>query len=253
MRHARRVSVADRRQIAFIVILLAGLCCFLTLFWRLDTVPSLFASTTDVGVSAMGRSNLESATDGGVSMPAVVPRASAGIDAARRAVRQIAAHSGDAQAADQRVEQVSRIEHASRAFIPRPARFARPSPRRGVRLLVRWFHGKKYLYWKTLRMRVTSYAPDRRCCYPFNGTTTASGTSVHANGGRLVAADTNIIPFHYLISVPGYAAGMPVPVLDRGDAIKGNRIDVLLPTFQQARHWGSRFLYVKIYRPAVRG
>ena len=98
-------------------------------------------------------------------------------------------------------------------------------------------------------MRVTAYAPDPRCCAPYPGTTTASGLPVETNGGRLVAADTRIVPLHWLVAIPGYHAGRGVPVLDRGSAIKGHRLDVLMPTFEQAKEWGSRTINVKIYKP----
>ena len=68
------------------------------------------------------------------------------------------------------------------------------------------------------------------------------------NGGRLVAADTSVIPLHALVKVPGYAGGSAVPVLDRGGAIKGNRLDVLLPTYEKAKAWGVRYVEVKIYQ-----
>jgi 3D (Asp-Asp-Asp) domain-containing protein len=74
---------------------------------------------------------------------------------------------------------------------------------------------------------------------------------VHTNAGRLVAADTHIIPFHCLVSVPGYDNSRPVPVLDRGGAIRGYRLDVLQPTFQRASNWGSRLLYVRVFRPVA--
>ena len=61
--------------------------------------------------------------------------------------------------------------------------------------------------------------------------------------------DTNVIPMYSLVVVPGYAGGAAVPVLDRGGAIKGNRLDVLLPTYEKAKDWGSRTLEVKVYRP----
>jgi 3D (Asp-Asp-Asp) domain-containing protein len=114
---------------------------------------------------------------------------------------------------------------------------------------IRYYNGRKYRYVRTLKLRVTAYAPDARCCWPYPGTTTASGLSVKTNRGRLVAADTNLIPMHALVSVPGYSSGAPVPVLDRGGAIKGHRLDVLLPTFDKARDWGSRMLEVKVYMP----
>ena len=109
--------------------------------------------------------------------------------------------------------------------------------------------GQTFRYVKTLKLRVTAYAPDPRCTYPYSGTTTASGLSVKTNGGKLVAADTSVIPMHALVLVPGYAGGATVPVLDRGGAIKGNRLDVLMPTFEQAQQWGSRNLEVKVYLP----
>ncbi len=114
---------------------------------------------------------------------------------------------------------------------------------------LRTYQGKQYKYVKTLTLRVTAYAPDPRCTYPYKGTTTASGLPVTTNRGRLVAADTGVIPLHSLVSVPGYAGGTVVPVLDRGGAIKGNRLDVLLPTFEKAQDWGVKILKVKIYRP----
>jgi len=111
------------------------------------------------------------------------------------------------------------------------------------------YNGKTFRYLKTLTLRVTAYAPDPRCCYPYDGTTTASGLPVTTNGGRLVAADTSLIPLHYLVAVPGYAQDAAVPVLDRGGAIKGNRLDVLLPTFDQAKKFGVHTVQVKIYQP----
>ena len=113
-----------------------------------------------------------------------------------------------------------------------------------------YYGGRRYVYWRTLRMRVTSYAPDRRCCRPYSGRITASGASVHTNGGHLVAADTALIPFHDLVRVPGYDGDKPVPVLDRGSAIRGQRLDVLLATFQAARNWGIQWVWVKVYQPA---
>jgi 3D (Asp-Asp-Asp) domain-containing protein len=131
---------------------------------------------------------------------------------------------------------------------------ARPTPAKPTALakpaiVYKWYNGEKYRYLKTMRMRVTAYAPDGRCCWPYAGTTTASGESVKTNHGNLVAADTRLLPFGSLVSVPGYHGGEAVPVLDRGGAIKGHRLDVLLPNFAQAQDWGARLVDVKIYVP----
>lgn len=95
-------------------------------------------------------------------------------------------------------------------------------------------------------MRVTAYSPDERSCGASADGITASGYSVFTNGGCLVAADPKILPLGSILSVPGYDGGGCVPVLDVGGAIKGNRLDVLFPTHEQAIAWGVRELDVEV-------
>lgn len=102
----------------------------------------------------------------------------------------------------------------------------------------------------TMTMRVTAYSPDRRSCGNWADGITASGRRVTTNGGRLVAADTRILPFGAIVSIPGYHDGEPVPVLDRGGAIKGYRLDLLYPTHARARQWGVQDLEVTIWEYA---
>jgi len=118
---------------------------------------------------------------------------------------------------------------------------------RGDDLIIR-FGGRVYEPIGTLRMRVTAYSPDARSCGRFADGITASGKPVSHNGGFLVAADTRLLPFGTMISVPGYFNGWPVPVLDRGGAIKGHRLDVLFPTHARARRWGVQHLDVVVWR-----
>ena len=99
----------------------------------------------------------------------------------------------------------------------------------------------------TMRMLVTAYSPDERSCGKWADGITASGDSVYTNNMQLVAADTRLLPFGTLVSVPGYAGGAPVPVLDRGGKIKGHRLDVLYPTHERALKWGRRALTVTIW------
>jgi hypothetical protein len=53
-----------------------------------------------------------------------------------------------------------------------------------------------------------------------------------------------------MISIPGYDSGSIVPVLDRGGAIKGRRLDVLFPTHEAAKKWGARRLTVTVWEYA---
>lgn len=100
---------------------------------------------------------------------------------------------------------------------------------------------------RKMRMLVTAYCPCRKCCGRFADGKTASGKSVYTNGSMFVAADTKVVPMGMMLSVPGYHAGLPVPVLDRGRVIKGNRLDVFFMSHQRAARWGARWLDVTVY------
>lgn len=115
---------------------------------------------------------------------------------------------------------------------------------------VRYFNGRPVRAARTMTMLVTAYSPDERSCGPWADGITASIHSVDTNAGRLVAADTRLLPLGSMISVPGYDEGRIVPVLDRGGAIKGHRLDVLFPTHEQARAWGVRRIRITVWEYA---
>ncbi len=100
---------------------------------------------------------------------------------------------------------------------------------------------------RTIKMRVTAYCACAKCCGKFADGRTASGKSIYANGSMFVAADTRIIPMQMMVSIPGYHGGVPVPVLDRGRLIKGNRLDVFFLSHETARKWGNRKIDVTVY------
>jgi 3D (Asp-Asp-Asp) domain-containing protein len=128
-----------------------------------------------------------------------------------------------------------------------PSDGATTVPLADTTLTPRFHDGRPIIPVKSLRMRVTAYSPDHRSCGDQADGITASGYSVQTNGGRLVAADRRMFKFGELISIPGYAAEHVVPVLDRGGAIKGNRIDVLYPTHERAMQWGVKHLIVTVW------
>lgn len=115
---------------------------------------------------------------------------------------------------------------------------------------IRWFNNRPIRPAGTMSMLVTAYSPDEQSCGEWADGITASGYSVWTNGMKLVAADTSVLPFGSLLSIPGYDNGNVVPVLDRGGAIKGNRLDVLYPTHERALQWGVQRLEVTIWEYA---
>jgi peptidoglycan DL-endopeptidase CwlO len=76
--------------------------------------------------------------------------------------------------------------------------------------------------------------------YHLSGTT-ASGLPV---GVGVIAVDPTVIPLGTRVLVPGYG---PAVAADVGTAIKGNIIDLWMPTTAQARGWGRRTVTITIY------
>lgn len=100
--------------------------------------------------------------------------------------------------------------------------------------------------WETVKMRVTAYCPCPICCGEYSDGITACGHKIQP-GDTFVAADKRY-SFYTEMLIPGYSNSRPVKVLDRGGAIKGNRLDVFYATHQEALQWGVKYLDVKIRR-----
>lgn len=99
---------------------------------------------------------------------------------------------------------------------------------------------------KVVWLEVTAYCPCAKCCGPHAQGLTASGRSIAYNGGQFVAADKKLFKFGTKLTIPGYAGGEPVEVIDRGGAIKGYHIDVFFPTHEQAKEWGRKRIAVTV-------
>lgn len=92
--------------------------------------------------------------------------------------------------------------------------------------------------------RVSAYCAGPCCCGRFADGVTSSG-HVIAEGDRFCAAALEI-PFGTVLEIPGYNEGQGVPVLDRGGAVRGRRLDVYFETHAEALAWGVRILEVKV-------
>jgi 3D (Asp-Asp-Asp) domain-containing protein len=73
---------------------------------------------------------------------------------------------------------------------------------------------------------------------------TACGHKIQP-GDVFVAAD-NRYPFGTEMIVPGYNDGELVKVLDRGGAIRGDRLDVFFASHDEALEWGVQYLDIKV-------
>lgn len=70
---------------------------------------------------------------------------------------------------------------------------------------------------------------------------TASGLPV---GVGVIAVDPNVIPLGTRVFVPGYGAAVAADV---GSAIRGNIIDLWMPSTARARAWGRRTVTITVY------
>jgi 3D (Asp-Asp-Asp) domain-containing protein len=85
---------------------------------------------------------------------------------------------------------------------------------------------------------VTAYSPDPS----ENGgySTTCTGAPLRKG---IIATDPKVIPLGKEVYIPGYGKAVAADV---GGAIKGNRIDVCLPSRASVRRWGRKKLKVQI-------
>lgn len=227
MRRSRRLTSAERWELGLFLTFLIVTCLCLTALMKLQGVPRIFAAG--------------SAVDAAQALPRPVSPTASETLQLEEAPPAMALPYALPQSAEQAV--------LTPPATQRPAKSISKAAAAKENVDIKVYNGKKYRYVKTITMRVTAYAPDPRCTYPYPGTHTASGKSVKTNGGKLVASDPSVIPMHSLVVVPGYAGNAAVPVLDTGGAIKGKRLDVLLPTYDVAKNWGSKNLQVKVYAP----
>lgn len=90
--------------------------------------------------------------------------------------------------------------------------------------------------------KLTAYCTCEVCCEEWADGVTASGTE--ATVGRTIAVDPDVIPLGSTV----YINGLDYLAEDIGGAIKGNRIDVLMPTHQDALDFGVQYANVSIIR-----
>lgn len=80
-------------------------------------------------------------------------------------------------------------------------------------------------------------------CYGCSGTT-AYGIDLRGNPEeKVIAVDPSIIPLGTKVWVEGYGEAIAG---DTGGAIKGNRIDVFIPSYDHAIEWGVKEIKLKI-------
>ncbi|MGB9607857.1 MAG: 3D domain-containing protein [bacterium] len=89
---------------------------------------------------------------------------------------------------------------------------------------------------KVLKMVATAYCAGR------DGVDRVTATGIRAEFG-IAAVDSRVIKLGTLLYVEGYGLALAA---DRGRAIKGNRIDLFMESYAEAKKWGRRVVTVYI-------
>jgi 3D (Asp-Asp-Asp) domain-containing protein len=93
---------------------------------------------------------------------------------------------------------------------------------------------------KEITVKATAYTASCEGC----SGTTATGLDLNANpNAKVIAVDPSVIPLGSKVEVEGYGVAI---ASDTGGAIKGNRIDVFIPSEEKALEWGRKEIKVKI-------
>jgi 3D (Asp-Asp-Asp) domain-containing protein/LysM repeat protein len=93
---------------------------------------------------------------------------------------------------------------------------------------------------KEITVKATAYTASCEGC----SGTTATGLDLNENpDAKVIAVDPSVIPLGSKVYVEGYGEAI---ASDTGGAIKGNRIDVFIPTEDKALEWGRKEVKVQI-------
>lgn len=93
---------------------------------------------------------------------------------------------------------------------------------------------------KEITVSATAYTADCEGCSGI----TATGINLKDNPNKkVIAVDPNVIPLGSQVYVEGYGTAIAG---DTGGAIKGNKIDLHVPTTEEALNWGRKEVTIKI-------
>lgn len=90
----------------------------------------------------------------------------------------------------------------------------------------------------------TAYCSCVRCCGSKAQGITASGTRARLG---VVATDRSVVPLYSVLKLEG-VRDLRFLAEDTGSAIKGRRLDIWMPTHEEALLWGRKTLTVWIWR-----
>lgn len=100
----------------------------------------------------------------------------------------------------------------------------------------------KQASYKTMTVKATAYTADCKGCSGI----TATGINLKKNrNAKVISVDPKVIPLGSKVYVEGYGYAVAGDV---GGAMRGNKIDLHMPTKQKALSWGVRTVKIRVYK-----
>lgn len=97
-------------------------------------------------------------------------------------------------------------------------------------------------------MNATAYTSNCVGCSGFTYSQYDVRNTIYYKGYRIIATDNNVIPLYSIVEIEARNDKFKAIVLDRGGAIKGNRIDLLVSSKSEAYTFGRQEVKVTIIR-----
>jgi 3D (Asp-Asp-Asp) domain-containing protein len=95
---------------------------------------------------------------------------------------------------------------------------------------------------KTLTVSASAFTANCKGCSGI----TYTGINLKKNPNmKVISVDPKVIPLGSKVYVPGYGTAIAA---DKGSAIKGNRIDVFMPNYNDAIKWGRKTVTIQILK-----
>ncbi|WNS75237.1 3D domain-containing protein [Bacillus sp. DTU_2020_1000418_1_SI_GHA_SEK_038] len=95
--------------------------------------------------------------------------------------------------------------------------------------------------YKEITVKATAYTASCKNCSGI----TATGINLKKNPNmKVISVDPKVIPLGSKVYVPGYGEAIAA---DKGSSVKGNKIDVFIPSHKQAIQWGNKTVKIKVY------
>ena len=101
---------------------------------------------------------------------------------------------------------------------------------------------------RKLTIEVSAYTANCRGCSGKTFTGYNVNNTIEYNGLRIIAADPNIIPLYSIVKIDTQNETINAIVIDTGGAIRGNKADLLVGSYNEAIQFGRQKAVITVIR-----